>query len=128
MIVDEHWANIPVYKRLLAEFPGSHVVCFPDAAGAYHECALHIPDILVIDDDVPKIAPLTFARRFRQRATLNEPLIIMLGARDGRLAEHARRCGVDVFLPKPIDTKYFLAMFHRAAELRTARIQLAAYG
>jgi hypothetical protein len=54
MIVDEYWANIPTYKRLLAEFPGSHVTCFPDHNGAYHECPLHTPDILLIDDNISK--------------------------------------------------------------------------
>lgn len=126
MIVDEHRSNIPIYKRLLAEFPGSHVICFPDHNGAYHECPLHTPDILLIDDDISTIDPIAFVRRFRKLAGVNEPVIMLMGHQHSRLAERARFCGVDAFIPKPIDTTLFMALLHEAVNLRAARIDLAA--
>lgn len=126
MIVDEHWANIPVYKRLVSEFPKSHVICFPDVHGAYHECALHAPDILLIDDEVPNIDPIAFARDLRKLAGVHEPLIVLIGSREGPLAENSRCGGIDVFLPKPVDTKFFMAMLYQAVKLRAARIDLIA--
>ena len=123
--MDEEWATDPTYKRLLAEFPDSHITCLPDFTGAYHECALHSPHILLISDHLKGIAPIEFAREFRKRAGLNEPLIVLVGRRGGHLAEYARCFGIDVFIPKPVDTPLFMAMLHQAVDLRAARIALA---
>ncbi|MGD0052351.1 MAG: response regulator [Vulcanimicrobiaceae bacterium] len=126
MIVDEHWADIPTYKRLLTEFPGSHVTCFPDHNGAYRECSFRTPDILLIDDDVSKSAPIAFARRFRKIAGSNEPVIMLMSAQREGLAELARCSGVDAFMPKPLDAELFMTMIHHAVKLRAARHRLAA--
>jgi CheY-like chemotaxis protein len=87
---------------------------------------LHAPDILVIDDEVPNIDPIAFARDLRKLAGVHEPLIVLIGSREGPLAENSRCGGIDVFLPKPVDTKFFMAMLYQAVKLRAARIDLIA--
>lgn len=126
VIVDDHGSNLPVYKRLLTEFPGCHVMCFPDMAAAERICALHAPDIFVIDDAAPETVPMTFDRHFRDHPGLSNALIVLMSAREGALPDQSRRAGVDVFLPKPVDTKYFMKMLHQAVELRAARADIAA--
>jgi hypothetical protein len=60
VIVDGRGANVSVYKRLVDEFPGSHIMCFAELCAALHECAAHAPDIIVIDDDIHDAIPMTF--------------------------------------------------------------------
>jgi CheY-like chemotaxis protein len=126
VIVDEHGADLPVFKRLTREFPGSHVMCFPQLEPAERECAVHPPDIFVIDDAVPEAIARTFDRHFREHPGLGDALIVLMSARGGPLPDQSRRAGVDVFLPKPVDTKFFLQMLHQAVELRAARAAIAA--
>jgi FixJ family two-component response regulator len=57
---------------------------------------------------------------------LGDALIVLMSARGGPLPDQSRRAGVDVFLPKPVDTKFFLQMLHQAVELRAARAAIAA--
>jgi hypothetical protein len=56
---------------------------------------------------------------------LRDALIVLLSSRDGPLPDQARSSGVDVFLPKPVDTKFFMAMLHQALKLRAARAAIA---
>jgi DNA-binding NarL/FixJ family response regulator len=125
MIVDEHWADIPVFKRLLTEFPGSQVSCFPNYHRAYRECPSHAPDILVIDDDLSKAAPIAFARRLRKLSGMHESVIMLMSSQREGLAGRARYGGIDACMPKPLDTDLFVTLLHNAARLHAARTELA---
>ncbi len=126
VIVDGRGANLSVYKRLVDEFPGSHIMCFAELSAALHECAAHAPDIIVIDDDIPDAIPMTFDPYFREHPGIHDALIVLMSSRGAPLHDQARRAGVDVFLRKPVDTKFFIAMLHQAALLGAARAVIAA--
>ena len=125
-IVDEQWANAATYARLHVEFPGSQVTCFNSPISALRECALSVPDVLVIDDRIPEMDPIAFARRFRVNAGAKRLLIFLMSSQPHGLAGGANGSGVDAFLPKPIDTDLFMTLLHKALELRDARNRLAA--
>jgi hypothetical protein len=72
VIVDEHGAGLPVFKRVTREFPGNHVMCFPQLDAAARECAVHPPDIFVIDDEVPEATPMTLDPHFREHPGMGD--------------------------------------------------------
>jgi CheY-like chemotaxis protein len=125
VIVDARGANLPVYRRLVAEFPGSRILCFSDLRAAEHACAEHAPNIIMIDDDAPSVVPAMLDPHFRDHPALRDALIVLMSSRDSPLTEQARRSGADVFLPKPVDTKFFMAMLHQAVRLHAARAEIA---
>jgi len=125
VIVDARGANLPVYRRLVAEFPGSHIMCFADLQAAEHACATHTPDIFMIDDDTPSVVPAMLNPNFREHPPLRDALIVLMSSRESPLQDQSRRSGADVFLPKPVDTKFFMAMLHQAVRLHNARADIA---
>ncbi|MGA3037968.1 MAG: response regulator [Vulcanimicrobiaceae bacterium] len=121
-IVDEESANAATYARLHGEFPGCRVKCFDSPVSALRESVQSIPDVLVIDDGIPEMDPIEFARRFRDSAGVKRLLIFLMSSRQ----QSANGNVVDGFLPKPIDADLFMILLHRALGLRDARNKLAA--
>jgi CheY-like chemotaxis protein len=121
-IVDEQWANDATYARLRIEFPNCDVAGFTSPRAALRECAQSIPDVLVIDDGIPEMDPIEFARRVRNNAGSKRLLIFLLCSRQ----RGAKGNVVDAYLPKPIDTDLFMTLLHKALGLRDARNKLAA--
>lgn len=122
MVVDAHWANLPLYQRLLSEFPGCRLRCFQDVESAYRASVNNTPDILLIDDEISSIEPAGIARQLSERSGKSDPLVLLLATPQSRL-ERAR--AFDVFLPKPINRTTFLPLFHRAVNLRTVRLDMS---
>jgi CheY-like chemotaxis protein len=119
LVVDPNLANAPVYERLGSTMPDIRIAWCRDAIEALRCGAALRPDIVLIDDGLTTIHPLTFARQFRRLAAAGA-IIIMMGAANTS-AGAIRRSDLDVLLPKPIDTGAFVVLLRRALALQRAR-------
>jgi DNA-binding NarL/FixJ family response regulator len=121
MVLDGHASNAATYKRITTDIPGSQVTCYADLESAFAACPLESPDIVLIDEDVAPIDPIVYARRFKERAGMVDPLIVLIGFEARARAENARMNGIDIFVPKPVQTELFVALLRDGLAYHAAK-------
>jgi PleD family two-component response regulator len=125
IVFDEHWTDVPSYRKIEDEFPGCEVHRYTDYARACADCIANSPDLFLVDADTWKVDPAALTRRVRARSGRKKLMIVLIGSRKGKLAEQARMDGADVFARKPIRTRPFMQLLHETLDLRRARATLA---
>lgn len=73
-----------------------------------------LPEIVMVDMEMPRMTGLELTKALRARAEFNEVPIIMLTTRTN-LEDEALRAGVNVYLNKPCDS---IALDNAIAEVR----------
>lgn len=64
----------------------------------------YTPDLVIVDQMMPRMDGLSFVRRFRKEHKYSSVPIIMLTAKDDLATElESIKAGVDIFMPKPFD-------------------------
>jgi two-component system, OmpR family, phosphate regulon response regulator PhoB len=110
---------------------GHRVSCIADAQGALDAVASCVPDMLLLEWDLPGQSGLALIRRLRAQARSADLPIIMISARD---SEHdkvlALEAGADDYITKPFGTREMLARIHallrrRAPQVCAETVQLA---
>ncbi len=86
--------------RVLLEQEGHTVVAAGDVRSALAQCAVQLPDLMVVDLMLPVEDGEMFLREFRSRWRHTEVPVILLSASTAR-NEIARSLGVEATLPKP---------------------------
>ena len=86
--------------QVLLEQDGHAVVAAGDARSALAQCAVQLPDLMVVDLMLPVEDGEMFLREFRRRWRHTEVPVILLSASTAR-NEIARRLSVEATLPKP---------------------------
>ena len=86
--------------QVLLEQDGYAVVAVADVRSALAQCAVELPDLMVVDLMLPVEDGEMFLREFRRRWRNEEVPVIVLSASSAR-GEIARRLGVEATLPKP---------------------------
>ncbi len=86
------------------------VVQAETAASVLNSLEEDLPDLFIIDVDLPDLDGITLCRKIREDpATTDIPLIIVSTRTDSPTRLAALRAGADEFLPKPLDEMILLA-------------------
>ena len=86
--------------RVVLERDGDAVVAAGDVRSALAQCAVQLPDLMIVDLMLPVEDGEMFLREFRHRWRHTDVPVILLSASTAR-NEIARRLGVEATLPKP---------------------------
>jgi DNA-binding response OmpR family regulator len=86
--------------QVLLEQAGHVVIAVGDVRSALAQCAVDLPDLMVVDLMLPVEDGEIFLREFRRRWRHTDVPVILLSASTAR-NEISRRLGVEATLPKP---------------------------
>ena len=86
--------------QVLLEQDGHAVVAAGDVQSALQQCAVQLPDLMVVDLMLPIEDVETYLREFRRRWRQEEVPVILLSASSAR-NDIARKLGVEASLAKP---------------------------
>jgi two-component system, cell cycle response regulator DivK len=107
LVVDDHPLNLKLLQRVL-ELDGFDVIAAECLSAAQDEVARALPDLIVLDLQLPDGDGLSLARELKGRPT-PVPVSILActaGAMKGE-RERALDAGCDAYMSKPIDTRDF---------------------
>jgi two-component system phosphate regulon response regulator PhoB len=117
LVVDE-----PAVQQLLAlnlAGAGHRVVSCGDAESALVLIEEEVPDMVVLEWDLPGQSGVALIRRLRARSATRDVPIIMLSARSGEPDKVlALECGADDYLTKPFGPRELLARIHTVLRRR----------
>ncbi len=103
LIVDDYPDALDVWDLYLRA-SGFVVLRAGGGAGAFRTACEHLPDLLVMDLELPGMSGCQVAAALRERAeTRHIPLIASTGHSLPAKLEEARRAGFDLVLIKPCD-------------------------
>lgn len=106
--------------QLHLERAGCDVIAVPDGAQALARCATHLPDLIMLDVDMPEMNGFQVLDKLRNSdATRHIPVIMLTAhAKDAPLfAEWAE--SADLFMTKPFTPATLVAEVRRILALRT---------
>jgi DNA-binding response OmpR family regulator len=86
--------------QVMLELDGHAVIAAGDVRSALAQCAVQLPDLMVVDLMLPVEDGEMFLREFRRRWRDTDVPVILLSASTAR-SEIARRLCVEATLPKP---------------------------
>lgn len=113
LVVDDNPANLKLMRFLLAS-RGYQVQTAEDAAQARAELERALPDLVLMDIQLPGVDGLTFTRELRQSPRTQHLMIVAVTAYAMRGdEERARHAGVDGYITKPISKEPFLQAVSR---------------
>jgi CheY-like chemotaxis protein len=103
LIVDDYPDSLDVWDLYLRA-SGFEVLRAEDGTQALRTACEHLPDLVVMDLELPGLSGCQVARALRERAeTRHIPLIASTGHSLPAKLEEARRSGFDLILIKPCD-------------------------
>jgi two-component system cell cycle response regulator len=108
LVIEDNPVNMKLVKSLL-QIGNINVLEAPDAGTGIRIAREQIPDLILMDIQLPDMDGLSATRVIREDPALNGSLIIALTAhamQDDE--EHAMEVGCNGYITKPIDTRSFL--------------------
>ncbi|MDP1735090.1 MAG: Hpt domain-containing protein [Sulfuritalea sp.] len=109
MVVDDSLTVRKIAGRLLARH-GYHVLTAKDGVDALEQLGEVIPDVMLLDIEMPRMDGFDLARNIRADKRLRHIPIIMITSRTAdKHRQHAKEIGVDHYLGKPYDEEELLA-------------------
>lgn len=104
LIVDDNAVNLKL-MRLVLEADGLHIVCAANASEALAAIANRVPDLILMDIQLPGVSGLQLTQRLRSDPRFAHVWIVAVSAYAMRGDEtKALQAGCDAYYPKPIDT------------------------
>jgi chemosensory pili system protein ChpA (sensor histidine kinase/response regulator) len=123
MVVDDSLTVRKITGRLLARH-GYEVITAKDGVDALQQLQETIPDVLLVDIEMPRMDGLELVKNVRGDARMPELPIIMITSRTAdKHRSHAQALGVNLFLGKPYKEEELLehvASFCRRADQRSS--------
>jgi two-component system, cell cycle response regulator DivK len=108
ILVAEDSADSREMLEVLLEIKGYHVISAEDGSRAFDVALQAVPDLILIDLELPGLDGLSVAKELRQHPELEAvPIIIMSGHDPSKYRAAALSAGCDDYLPKPIDFELF---------------------
>jgi putative two-component system response regulator len=109
LVVDDD-ADVAVLLRMTLEAEGYGVRVAADGQQALDAVAADVPDLVVLDLDMPNMGGLEVCERLKQApATRLLPILILSGGDPAEARVHAWDLGADEFLTKPPNTQVLLS-------------------
>jgi two-component system cell cycle response regulator DivK len=103
LIVDDYADALDIWEMYLTS-KGYRVTTAKDGASALREARAIIPDLIVLDLELPGISGIDVARELRRDPRTEDiPLIAATGFSQDRLLRLARQVGFDTIVVKPCD-------------------------
>ncbi|MDP2133250.1 MAG: Hpt domain-containing protein [Sulfuritalea sp.] len=116
MVVDDSLTVRKISGRLLARH-GYHVLTAKDGVDALEQLAEVIPDVMLLDIEMPRMDGFDLARNIRGDARLKHiPLIMITSRTADKHRQLAMDIGVDHYLGKPYDEEDLLACIGKCLE------------
>ena len=116
MVVDDSLTVRKISGRLLARH-GYHVLTAKDGVDALEQLAEVIPDVMLLDIEMPRMDGFDLARNIRGDARLKHiPLIMITSRTADKHRQLAAEIGVDHYLGKPYDEDALLACIRESIE------------
>jgi len=116
MVVDDSLTVRKISGRLLARH-GYHVLTAKDGVDALEQLAEVIPDVMLLDIEMPRMDGFDLARNIRGDARLRHiPLIMITSRTADKHRQLAEEIGVDHYLGKPYDEDALLACIRESLE------------
>jgi chemosensory pili system protein ChpA (sensor histidine kinase/response regulator) len=123
MIVDDSLTVRKITGRLLAR-EGYNVLAAKDGVDAMEQLGEHIPDVMLVDIEMPRMDGFDLTRNIRGDRRLRKIPIIMITSRTAEKHRTvAKEIGVDVFLGKPYQEEELLG--HIASFVKAKQEALA---
>ena len=116
MVVDDSLTVRKISGRLLARH-GYHVLTAKDGVDALEQLATVLPDVMLLDIEMPRMDGFDLARNIRGDSRLKHiPLIMITSRTAGKHRQMAAEIGVDHYLGKPYDEDDLLACIRDCLE------------
>jgi CheY-like chemotaxis protein len=108
--IEDNPVNVILVKELVAMRPGVALACSVDGVSGVERALSELPDIVLVDMQLPDIDGYEVLKRLRAQQSMTERSIIALSANGmSDDIERARAAGFDDYWTKPIDFRRFLA-------------------
>ncbi len=116
MVVDDSLTVRKISGRLLARH-GYHVLTAKDGVDALEQLATVLPDVMLLDIEMPRMDGFDLARNIRGDSRLKHiPLIMITSRTADKHRQMAAEIGVDHYLGKPYDEDDLLACIRDCLE------------
>jgi CheY-like chemotaxis protein len=113
LIVDDYPDALDIWAIYL-KASGYRVSTAADGASAIAKAEQLLPDLIVLDLELPGISGFEAARRLRRNATTHDiPLIAATGYSHEQQLSVARECGFDEVIVKPVDPDQLMKVIER---------------
>jgi CheY-like chemotaxis protein len=110
LVVDDNPSNLKLFTYLLA-LPGYDVRTAADAAQALDELGRLVPDLIIMDLQLPDVDGLTLTRQLKANPKIRAvPIVAVTASAMKGDEEKARAAGVDGYMSKPVEKSAFRAM------------------
>lgn len=116
LILDDDQLLAELYAAAMTA-AGMEVQVVDTATAAFERLNAALPDIILMDVQMPGADGIEIARMIRQsRRYLSVPIVFVSGERDVVRQMEARKFGGDEFVCKPVDIQHLVALVHLRAE------------
>ena len=120
LIVDDYPDALDIWTLYLRSL-GYEVSTAADGASAISQAEQLLPDLIVLDLELPGISGFEAARRLRQNPTTEDiPLIAATGYSHHRQLAMAREAGFDQVVVKPVDPDKLVEEIERLLDMTVA--------
>ena len=110
LLVDDSVHNLKLTRFLLGQ-DGFEVATAENAEQALRALEKHIPDLILMDIQLPGMDGLQLTRHLRRDASLNGvPIVAFTASAIKGDEDVARAAGCDGYITKPIDTRTFASV------------------
>lgn len=104
VLLDDELVALEFLRSRVAKIAGATPVPFSRPTPALEWCANNDPDVLIVDYMMPEIDGIAFAKQLHELpGKADVPVLMITGARDTVVRQHALNEGVTEFLVKPVD-------------------------
>lgn len=118
LYVEDNAANVRLLEQILAQRPQVTLLHAPTGELALEIASAYVPDLIVMDLNLPGMSGWEAARRLRtQESTRAIPLVALSADLTALSSDQVRASGFDYYLGKPIDVHEFLSMFDSSLAL-----------
>ncbi len=122
LYVEDNAANLELVEQLIARRDDLYFLSAPDGSIGIEHAVAHLPDVILMDINLPGISGLDAMKLLRANLTTAHIPIIALSANAlPREIEHARAAGFFDYLTKPIKIKEFTSAVDRALQASATR-------
>ena len=113
MIIEDNELNMKLFGDLL-ELSGYETIQLPDGRRAIENAREHMPDLMLIDIQLPEVSGLDVIQWLKAEDDLRDiPVIAITAFAMKGDEEKIRRTGCDAYISKPIVVKDFIATVKR---------------
>ncbi len=109
LCIDDNIANLRLIERVLALRPSTRVISALDAATALDLAREHLPHLVLLDVQLPRVGGEDILRRLRaDPRTSSIPVVVVSADATSATGERFHALGAQAYLTKPVDVEQLL--------------------